>query len=116
MHGLRPAAVFTDLFGELQARCARKLHPGGGAADTQVTSPYRRALLRDTGSVLERSLATLEHQPYDHFALASAIKLVEAREPGAEILGELYARACLVAPEDVPPERRPAELAPFLPS
>jgi hypothetical protein len=66
--------------------------------------------------VLERSRAILEHQPYDHFALWSTIKLLTRADATSPELDGLFERACLVAPEDVPAERRPARLAPFLPA
>lgn len=113
---LRPGAVYADLFAELQVRCARKV----AAADVmryseRIRSPFRRARLAREGSVLERSRAILEHQPYDHFALASTIRLLERSDPASPELDALYERAVLVSPEDVPPERRPSRLAPFLP-
>jgi hypothetical protein len=57
----------------------------------------------------------LEHNPYDHFALASTIKRLERGDPGSPRVAALYERWCMVAPEDVPADRRPARLAPFLP-
>lgn len=113
---LKPSPVFADLFSELQARCARVVAPADAACYVRrIGSPVRRARLRDEGSVLQRSRTILEHQPYDHFALASTIKLVEAGDPHAEELDVLYERACLVAPDDVPSSRRPPRLVPFLP-
>jgi hypothetical protein len=58
----------------------------------------------------------LEHNPYDHFALASTIRRIERDDADAPELGELYERLCMVAPEDVPADRRPARLEPFLPA
>jgi hypothetical protein len=114
---LRPSAVYADLFSELQALCARRVEPDDVARYAErIASPFRRARLEAGGSVLERSRSILQHQPYDHFALASTIKLLQARDPYAEELEALYERACLVAPEDVPPSRRPTRLAPFLPA
>jgi hypothetical protein len=114
---LQPSAVYADLFTEVQARCARKVAPGDEHRyAARVTSPARAARLRNGGSVLERGRAILEHQPYDYFALASTIKLLAADDPNAEELEVLYERACLVSPEDVPRDRRPPHLAPFLPA
>lgn len=114
---LTPSAVYADLFCEIQARCARRVAPAEVGRHVQgIASPFRRARLRVDGSVLERSRAILEHQPYEHFALASAIKLVEAGDPHAEELDALYERACLVAPDAVPRGRRPPGLTPFLPA
>jgi hypothetical protein len=114
---LEPSPIYADLFREIQARCARRASPADvGRHINRIASPFRRARLRKEGSVLERGRAILEHQPYDHFALASTIKLLEAADPNAAELDALYERACLVAPEQVPPERRPARLAPFLPA
>jgi hypothetical protein len=58
----------------------------------------------------------LEHNPYDHFALASTIRRIERDDGDAPELAGLYERLCMVAPEDVPDHRRPARLAPFLPA
>ena len=114
---LKPSAVYADLFAELQAYCARKVAPANVARFARrIVSPARVARLSPAGSTLERSRAILEHQPYDHFALASTIKLVAEKDPHAEELDGLYERACLVSPDDVPRDRRPSYLAPFLPA
>lgn len=113
---LTPSAVYADLFAEVQIRCARRVRPGdvtrlrGG-----LRSPFRRALSGD-GPTVDRVRAILEHQPYDHFALACAIRLLGRTDPGSPELERLYERAALVSPEDVPADRRPAALAPFLPA
>lgn len=114
---LAPSAVFADQFAELQVACARRVRPDEAARFAErIESPFRRARLDTAASVLERSLNVLRHQPYDHFALASAIKLLSRADPRSPELPGLFERAALVSPEDVPYERRPAALAPFLPA
>jgi hypothetical protein len=81
-----------------------------------IGSPFRRARLMADGAPAAQSRAVLEHQPYDHFALASTIQRLLRDEPAAPELEELYERACLVAPEAVPLDRRPSRLARFLPA
>jgi hypothetical protein len=58
----------------------------------------------------------LEHNPYDHFALASTIRRIELGGEDPPELAALYERLCMLAPEDVPAVRRPARLAPYLPA
>ena len=113
---LTPSPIYADVFLELQIRCARRVCPHRvGELTARISSPTTRARLGTYESVLARSRAVLEHQPYDHFALSSTIRWLLRTDPGAEELDALFARACLVAPEEVPPERRPVRLAPFLP-
>lgn len=60
--------------------------------------------------------AMLEEQPFDYVALRSVIAEDEANGAnGADGLGELYERLCLLAPEAVPAARRPARLDGLLP-
>lgn len=109
---LSPSPVYADQFAELLARVSperRELYVA------RIRSPFRRARLARSGTPAERSRTVLEHNPYDHFALASTIRRLERESPAAPELDALYERAALVAPEIVPAERRPAELAPFLP-
>jgi hypothetical protein len=114
---LRPSPVYADLFAEVQARIARRVRPDQQRQHVEsIDSPFRRARLMAGGSPAARSRAVLEHQPYDHFALASTIQRMRREEPASPELAELYERACLVAPEQVPPDRRPSRLAPFLPA
>jgi tetratricopeptide (TPR) repeat protein len=113
---LAPSPLFSDSFAEVQVRCARSARPHAAAGHLRrIASAYRRARLAAGGGVLERARAVLEHQPYDHFALAAAIRLIERDQPDSPELAELYERASLVDPEEVPGEQRPARLAGFLP-
>ena len=112
-----PSPVYSDLFAELRARAAARLRLADRARYTgAILSPFRRARLGTFASPAEQSRAVLEHNPYDHFALASTIRRIERDDEDAPELGALYERLCMVAPEDVPPARRPARLAPFLPA
>lgn len=109
--------VYSDLFAEVKARAARHVRPGDrpryiGA----IRSPLRRARLEDFASPADQSRAVLDHNPYEHFALASTIRRIERDDPGSPELEALYERFCMVSPEDVAPDRRPARLAPFLPA
>jgi hypothetical protein len=115
---LRPSPVFADGFAEVAVRCARRARPEAvERLVAGVASSYRRARMRTGGEdALSRARATLTERPYDHFALMSAIRLLERRDPESPELGELFGRALFVSPEDVPPERRPAALEAFLPT
>jgi hypothetical protein len=111
-----PSPVYSDLFAELKARAATRLRLADRARyASAIRSPFRRARLGTFASPAEQSRAVLEHNPYDHFALASTIRRIERDDEGSPELGALYERLCMVAPEDVPAARRPARLAPFLP-
>ncbi|HEX2087345.1 MAG TPA: hypothetical protein VHF89_16805 [Solirubrobacteraceae bacterium] len=111
-----PSPVFADAFAEVQVRCARRVRPQEAERFVRrIASPSRRARAAAGGTVLERARAVLEHQPYDHFALAAAIRLIQREQPESPELAELFERASFVAPEDVPRDRRPARLAEFLP-
>jgi tetratricopeptide (TPR) repeat protein len=109
---VRPSPVYADLFTELKARVdpARRLEHAA-----MIRSPFRRARFA-TGRPAERAAAVLAHNPYDHFALAGTIRRLERDDPAAPELDDLYARAAMVAPEIVPPARRPPLLEPFLPA
>ena len=111
-----PSPAYSDVFAELKARAAARLGLAGRERHAEaVRSPFRRARLGTFATPTDQSRAVLEHNPYDHFALASTIKRIERDDPAAPELGELYERLCMVAPEQVPTDRRPARLAPFLP-
>ncbi|CAA9498859.1 MAG: hypothetical protein AVDCRST_MAG85-1631, partial [uncultured Solirubrobacteraceae bacterium] len=114
--GLSPSPVFADVFAEIRVRCARRL----GSRDVSrlvcdIGSPFRRARAAVDGDVRERARTVLEHQPYDHFALMSTIRLLEREEANSAELDSLYERASFVSPEDVPADRRPSRIAEFLP-
>jgi hypothetical protein len=109
----RPSPVYADQFAELKARVDPERRERYRA---EIRSPFRRARLAATGTPAERSRAVLEHNPYDHFALGSTIRRLEREDPESSELAGLYGRASLVAPEQVPASRRPAQLAPFLPA
>lgn len=112
-----PSPVYFDLFAELKARAAARLRLADRARHAAaIRSPFRRARLGAFASPAEQSRAVLDHNPYDHFALASTIRRIERDDEDAPELGALYERLCMVAPEQVPAARRPARLAPFLPA
>jgi tetratricopeptide (TPR) repeat protein len=114
---LEPSPVYADLFAELKARAATRVRPADRVRYVgQIRSPFRRARLGKFRSPAEQGRAVLEHNPYDHFALASTIRHIERDGEDAPELAALYERLCMVAPEDVPTDRRPARLAPFLPA
>ena len=114
---LTPSPVYADLVAEVQARIAGRVRPHECDRHVaKIRSPFRRARLAADGRPAERSRAVLLHQPYDHFALMSTIARLHDADPSARELDELYERACMVAPADVPAHRRPARLAPFLPA
>lgn len=95
----RFSPAFSDLALELIARAS-----GERRLADAMTSPFLRARLRHED--------VLAHQPYDHFGLQRAIRAAGTDRPR---LGELYARASLVAPDTVPREWRPIHLRPFVP-
>ncbi|HEX8744018.1 MAG TPA: bacterial transcriptional activator domain-containing protein [Thermoleophilaceae bacterium] len=112
-----PSPVYSDLFAELRARAAAHVRPAERARHAgAIRSPFRRARLGEFASPAEQGRAVLEHNPYDHFALVSTIRRIERRDGDSPELAALYERLCMVAPEDVPPARRPARLAAFLPA
>jgi hypothetical protein len=112
-----PSPIYADVLAELAVRAARRVRPGAEQRyHDRVRSPFRRARLASSDSPAASSRAVLEHQPYDHFALASTIHRMRRDDPSSAELAALYERACLVAPQEVPADRRPARLAPFLPA
>jgi hypothetical protein len=114
---LDPSPVYSDLFAELQARAAARVRPSERARYVgEIRSPFRRARIDTFASPAERDRAVLEHNPYDHFALAGTIARIERDDPESPELGGLYERACMLSPEDVPGPRRPARLESFLPA
>jgi hypothetical protein len=105
-----PSPVYADVFAELGARLAKRVRPAERARYVdRIQSPFRQARARNSSS------AVLEHQPYDYFALASTIKRIERENGPAPELDDLYERMCMLAPERVPADRRPARLVRFLP-
>ncbi len=114
---VEPSPVYADLFAELKARAATHVRPADRVRYVgQIRSPFRRARLGEFSSPAEHARSVLEHNPYDHFALASAIRRIERADESSPELAALYERLCMVAPEYVPTDRRPARLAPFLPA
>ena len=114
---VEPSPVYSDLFAELSARAAARVRPAESARHVAaIRSPFRRARAGGFASPADQARAVLEHNPYDHFALASTIRRIERDDADAPELASLYERLCMVAPEDVPAARRPARLAPFLPA
>lgn len=99
----------------------RAAHAGGGGRDIAAAideSPLAR--LRRSHRSWERRVdlfrAMLRQQPYDYVALRSVIAHCEANPCEEEELARLYERLSLLAPDAVPPQRRPAFLADFLPA
>jgi hypothetical protein len=110
--------LYADLLAETRARLARRARPAEAEQHlAAIASPAVRLRLqhRSMTDPLSFYRAMLEHQPYDYFALAAVIRLLEKDAETPE-LAELYARATLVAPEMVPIARRPETLARFLPA
>lgn len=113
-----PSPLYADLLAETRARLARHARPAEAEQHlAAIASPAVRLRLqhRLMTDPLSFYRAMLEHQPYDYFALAAVIRLLEKDAETPE-LAELYARATLVAPEMVPVARRPETLARFLPA
>jgi len=112
--------VYADLHAELRYHAARRVRPAeAGRHFDSIQSPLRRLRLRagEAGDRVAYYREVLRHHPYDFFALFALIQLLEREERAHAVeLAELWERASLVAPERVPHARRPARLAPFLPS
>ncbi len=114
--GCPPSPVHADAFAEVEVATASRADTSRAqAARGRIASPARRARLADHPSALSRSRAVLEHQPFDYFALECTRRWLERAAPGGPELAALLERLALVCPEEVPTDRRPAELAPFLP-
>lgn len=115
---IEPPELYADFIAELQTRLARRLQrPGADAYLARIRSPLRRLRLtrNETSEPMAFFRAVLEHHPYDFFALAAMIQLLSRSAPDSPELDALFARASLVDPSIVPPERRPPELTPYLP-
>jgi hypothetical protein len=111
--------LYAELAAELKARLVRRVRPADAARYLDaVASPLIRLRLSASpdGDRAAFFRAVLREQPYDYFALSVIIRLLQERDSESSELAELYARACLVSPEIVPRERRPAGLVPFLPT
>ena len=110
--------LYSDGVEELRARAIGAGRPSEAEEHIgRIRSPFTRLRLRARGQRDRDAFfrAILEEQPYDYFALSAVIRTLEREDPASSDLEPLYERACLVAPETVPVERRPASLAPFLP-
>jgi hypothetical protein len=110
--------LYSDGVEELRARAVTATRPAEAEAHIErIRSPFTRLRLRARGQGDRDAFfrAILEEQPYDYFALFAVIRTLEREDPRSADLEALYERACLIAPETVPVERRPASLAQFLP-
>jgi hypothetical protein len=110
--------LYGDLVEEVRARVIGATRPADAEEHIErIRSPFTRLRLRARGQRDRDAFfrAILEEQPYDYFALSAVIRTLEREDPRSADLEMLYERACLVAPETVTAERRPASLAPFLP-
>jgi glycosyltransferase involved in cell wall biosynthesis len=108
--------LYGDSVEELRARVIGALRPGEAEAHIErIRSPFIRIRLRARGQSDRDAFfrAILEEQPYDYFALSAVIRMLEREDPLSSELETLYERACLIAPEMVPVERRPSSLAHF---
>jgi hypothetical protein len=113
-----PHPLYADLFAEMQARLAGRLRPDAAPRyAARVRSGVRRLRLEQKRAKdpLLFYRAILGEQPYDFFALSAVIRLIATTNPESPELGELYARAALVAPDTVPTAKRPEHLRPFIP-
>lgn len=104
--------LYSDGVAELRARATN-----AEEHIARIRSPFTRLRLRARGQQDRDAFFRdiLKEQPYDYFALSAVIRNLERDNPLSSDLETLYERACLVAPETVPVERRPASLAQFLP-
>ena len=92
------------------APAGKPVFPGSGIPELLETmAPGARNAVNTLRVALER-------QPYDYLALATMIRELLANDPSSPDLPELCLRACLIAPEIVPVEHRPASLTRFLPA
>jgi hypothetical protein len=110
--------LYSDGVEELRARVTGASRPSEGEEHIErIRSPFTRLRLRARGERDRDAFfrAILEEQPYDYFALSFVIRTLERENPASSELDALYERACLIAPDTVPAERRPASLAQFLP-
>jgi hypothetical protein len=103
----------------MRARIARRTSAAAAAPHVaRVRSPLARLRMttspKDGGAAFHRAI--LREQPYDYFSLCAVIRELQKNEPSSHELDELYARACLIAPEMVPIDRRPESLLRFLPA
>lgn len=111
--------LYADQAAEMQVRLTRKLRPSEADEHfARVASPLARLRLQhhDQKDRAAYFRAVLEHQPYDFFALSGVIRQLTNDGSETSQLAELYERICLVAPETVPAQHRPASLARFLPA
>lgn len=112
-------SLYGDGVAELRARAIRTSYPAE-AEDyiERIRSPFTRLRLRASRDRNPAAFfhAIIDEQPYDYFALSAVIRALERTDPFSADLEPLYERACLLAPETVPAERRPKSLAQFLPS
>ena len=117
LEGHRFSLLFSDLAAEMQANLARKVRPEAVPQyDARVASPVVRARIEHRGGDRREYLrVALQRQPYDYLALATMIRELLASDPASPDLPELCLRACLIAPDLVPLEHRPASLTKFLP-
>jgi hypothetical protein len=119
IEGFAFPAIYADVAAEMQTRLARKLRPEDVASHmARIASPLARLRLqhRDQKDMGAFYRAVLEEQPFDFFALSTVIRLLSQRDESSPELDALYERICLIAPETVPFERRPASLARYLPA
>jgi hypothetical protein len=110
--------LYADLSAEMQARQIRHVRPDEASRyEARVASPLVRARLdHRKRDVREYLRVALERQPYDYLALATVIRELLAHDPSSPDLPDLCLRACLIAPELVPLEHRPASLTRYLPA
>lgn len=111
--------LYGDGVAELRARAIMASRPADAETYIErIRSPSTRLRLRARRD-RDRSAffrEVIREQPYDYFALSAIIHALEREDPSSSELEPLYERACLLAPETVPAERRPASLAQFLPT
>jgi hypothetical protein len=118
LDGVNFPGIYADEAAEMQANLARRVKPDDASQyDARIASPVARVRLDHRDGDRRRYFdALLARQPYDYLALATLIRELLAHDPSSPQLPELCLRACLIAPELVPVEHRPASLARFLPA